>query len=158
MSWEQVSLSDTKLDKPAAVPAAQGVIFTLQPGAQYRINQYNGIQELNVRFDVSEGDFTGRPLFVSYPDPTAVSKAKADGTPGKPMTWSAQALKKLEIALGVDALPGEDPASYLNRVATQGNARVKGDILPGRSYIDSKTGEQKTEDPKLGIFTFSPAA
>jgi hypothetical protein len=74
------------------------------------------------------------------------------------MTWSAQALKKLEISLGQDALPGEDTAAYLNRIATNGNARVVAPLLPGKTYTDKKTGLERTEDPKFGIFDVQPAA
>jgi len=159
MGWESITLADTKIEKPAAIPAGK-YVWTLQPGASYRTNPYNGIQELNVRFDVTEGEFSGRAVFVSYPDPTAVSKdkTKEDGTvvPGKPMTWSAQALKKLEISLGQDALPGEDTAAYLNRVALNGNARVIAPLLAGKTYV--KDGVSKVEDPKFGIFDVSPAA
>jgi hypothetical protein len=150
MGWEQVTLYDVKLDKPPAVPAGS-YVFTLQPGASYRQNPYNGIQELNVRFDVTEGEFAGRPVFVSYPDPSAI-----DGK-GKPMTWSTQALKVLEISLGVDSLPGEDTAAYLNRVALNGNARITAPLLVGKNYIDKKTGQERTEDPKFGIFKVAPA-
>jgi hypothetical protein len=152
MPWEQVALADIKIDKPTPVPAGS-YIFTLQPGASYRTNPYNGVQELNVRFDVSEGEFAGRPVFVSYPDPTAIATSS-----GKPMTWSAQALKKLEISLGVDSLPGEDTAAYLNRVALAGNARITAPLLPGKTYTDKKTGEERIEDPKFGIFAVAPAA
>jgi len=151
LGWETVSLADTKIDKPAAVPAGN-YVFVLQPGASYRTNPFNQIEELNVRFDVAEGEFAGRPVFVSYPDPTALNKA------GKPMTWSAQALKKLEIALGQDALPGEGTAAYLNRVAMNGNARITAPLLPGKTYVDKKTGQEKVEDPKFGIFQIEPAA
>lgn len=162
MGWEQVSLADTKLDKPAPVPVGK-YVFVLQPGAQYRTNQYTNINELNVRFDVRDGDFAGRPVFVSYPDPTTIGKDKinestGEVTKGKPYTWSAQALKKLELSLGVDALPGEDTAAYLNRAALTGAAVVTADILPGRTYKDKNTGEDKQEDPKFGIFTVQPAA
>lgn len=161
MGWETVVLADTKVEKPAPVPVGR-YVFTLQPGASYRTNPYNQIQELNVRFDITEGEQAGRPVFVSYPDPTAVSKDKVleDGTikHGKPMTWSAQALKKLEIAIGQDALPGEDTAAYLNRVALNGNARITAPMLPGKVYVDKKTGEKKTEDPSFGIFDIAPAA
>lgn len=150
MGWETISLADTQLEKPSPVPAGQ-YVFTLQPGAQYRTNKYNNISELNVRFDVSEGDFAGRPMFVNYPDPTALNKS------GKPLAWSAQALKKLEISLGVDALPGEDPAAYLNRVAAQGG-RITADVLAGGTYTDKNTGKEKEENPKFGIFTVAPAA
>jgi hypothetical protein len=157
MGFENVTLADTKLEKPAPVPAGH-YVFQLQPGASYRQNPYNQIQELNVRFDVaSEGEFQGRPVFVTYPDPTAVSKGK-DGQPGKSLKWSAQALKKLEISLGVDALPGEDTAAYLNRVALSGSGRVTADILPGKEFTDSKTGQKRNGDPDFGIFTVAPAA
>lgn len=152
MGFETVILADVKIEKPAPVPAGLGYTFQLQPGASYRDNPYNKIQELNVRFDVTEGDFAGRPVFVSYPDPSALNKS------GKPMSWSAQALKKLEVALGSDSLPGEDPATYLNRVALNEHSRIKADILPGKSYKDSKTGEDREGDPTFGIFTVSPAA
>ncbi len=151
MGWETVSLADTKIEKPAPVPAGN-YIFTLQPGASYRQNPYNNIAELNVRFDVSEGEHAGRPVFVSYPDPTALNRE------GKPMSWSAQALKKLEISLGVDSLPGEDTAAYLNRVAVNGNARITAPLLPGKVYVNKKTGLEATEDPKFGIFQVEPAA
>jgi hypothetical protein len=162
MGWETVQLADVKVEKPQAVPAGR-YVFTLQPGAAYRQNPYNNIQELNVRFDVTEGEFAGRPIFVSYPDPTAIAKDKVDPvtgvvTPGKPMTWSAQALKKLELALGQDSLPGEDTAAYLNRVALNGNARITAPLLAGKFYTDKKTGEKKPEDPKFGIFDVAPAA
>lgn len=150
MSWENVVLADTKIEKPSPVPVGS-YIFTLQPGASYRQNPYNNVQELNVRFDVTEGEFSGRPVFVSYPDPTALNKE------GKPLTWSAQALKKLEISIGQDALPGEDTASYLNRVAMNG-ARITAQMLPGRVYKDKNTQADRTEDPKFGIFTVQPAA
>jgi hypothetical protein len=151
MSWENVVLADVKIEKPSPVPAGS-YTFTLQPGASYRSNPYNGVTELNVRFDVTGGDHSGRPVFVSYPDPTALNKE------GKPMSWSAQALKKLEIAIGQDSLPGEDTAAYLNRVALNGNARITASLLPGKTYIDKKTGAERVEDPKFSIFDVNPAA
>jgi hypothetical protein len=163
MGFETVILADVKIERPAPVPAGKGYTFQLQPGAAYRVNSKSNIQELNVRFDVADGEFAGRPVFVSYPDPTAVAKDKVDQqtgavTAGKPMSWSAQALKKLEIALGTDSLPGEDPATYLNRVALNSHSRITADILPGRTYTDNKSGETKTMDPQFGIFTVGAAA
>lgn len=151
MSWETVSLADVKVEKPQPVPAGS-YVFTLQPGASYRTNQFNGVEELNVRFDITEGEFAGRPVFVTYPDPTALNSK------GQPMSWSAQALKVLELALGQDAMPGEDTAAYLNRVALNGNARVTAPLLPGKTYVDKKTNQERTEDPKFGIFKVEPAA
>lgn len=152
MGFETVFIADIKIEKPTPVPAGKGYTFQLQPGASTRENPYNKVQELNLRFDVTDGEFAGRPVFVSYPDPTALNKE------GKPMSWSAQALKKLEVALGTDGLPGEDPVTYFNRVALNHHSRVTADILPGKSYKDKTTGEQKDGDPQFGIFTVSPAA
>lgn len=151
MGFETVRLSDVKLERPEAVPAGN-YTFKLQPGAAYRENPFTHVQELNVRFDVVEGDFAGRPTFFAYPDPTSLKKD------GKPNTWSAQALKKLEVALGVDAMDGEDTAEYLNRVALNGDARITGSILPGNTYKDKNTGAEKVGEPKFGPFTVGPAA
>lgn len=150
MGFELLKLAEVKLEKPEAVPAGN-YIFKLQPGAAERVNPYSNVTELNVRFDVVEGEFSGRPVFFAYPDPESLSKK------GKPNTWSAQALKKLEIALGVDAFEGEGTTEYLNRVALNGDARITGSILPGNTYTD-KNGAEKTGDPKFGPFSVGAAA
>lgn len=147
MGFEAVLLADVKLEKMPPIPVGT-YTFQLQPGATYRINERKGgLQELNVRFDVVGGELGGRVAWASYPDPTAKDSK------GKPMTWSAQALKVLEIALGTDALPGEDPAMYLNRVATSAHNRVIANVIPGKSYKDNVTGETKEGNPSFGIFT-----
>lgn len=148
LGFETVNLSDVVLEKPKPLGIGD-YVFTLLPGSEFRINKYTEIQELNVRIAVAEGDAAGKNVFVTYPDPTAVGKKS-----GKPMTWSAQALKKLEIALGVDSLPGENPKDYLNRVATNGAARFGASIIAGR-YI--KQGQTEA-DPEFGHFTVRPAA
>lgn len=133
MGFVDVKLSDVELDKPSPVTKGE-YTFQLAPGAAYRINQYTGVEELNVSASVaSEGDFQGRRVFWSYPDPTAIGKKS-----GKPMSWSAQALKKFELALGEDSLPGEDPATYLNRVALNGNVRF------GASMVDETRKNEET--------------
>src|SRR5712691_11010716 len=136
MGWENVVLADTKIEKPPAIPVGT-YVFTLQPGASYKERTFTKadgtsttVKELNVRFDITDGEHAGRPVWVSYPDPTAIDSK------GKPMTWSAQAVKKLEISLGQDALPGEDTVVYLNRVALNGNARITAPLLPGKNYIN----------------------
>jgi hypothetical protein len=147
MPFTDVVLADVELDKPQPVPLGK-YVFTLAPGAIWRTNKFNGTEELNVSFIVSEGDLAGKRVFVTYPDPKAVSSK------GKSMAFSAQALKKLEIALGVDSLPGEGSATYLNRVASNGAARVTASIVPDR-YI--REGETEPR-PVFGIFTVAPAA
>lgn len=153
MPFVEVALADVEIEKPQALPLGD-YTWQVQPGAEYRESKYakdntgQPLQELNVRFDIADGDFAGRVMFVHYPDPTAISEK------GKSLKWSAQALKKLEIALGTDALPGEDPARYLNRVATSGSNRFGASIVPGR-YI--KQGATEAE-PEFGIFSVHPAA
>ena len=151
MPFTDVVLSDIELEKPPSIPLGT-YKFKLQPGAQYRTNKYNGVEELNVRFDVAEGDFAGRPVFVNYPDPTAIIKTGKNA--GKPMAFSAQALKRLEIALGEDSQPGETPADYLNRVATTANSLITAQMIDASYVKDGKTGAKVD----FGIFSVSPAA
>lgn len=133
MPFVDLRLDEVKIEKPAAVPAGD-YTWQLLPGALYRINKFNEIEELNVSAAVAEGEYAGRRAFWNYPDPTAVSKT------GKPMTWSAQALKKLELALGVDVLPGEDVVAYLNRVANSNNNRFGGALVE-ETRKDATSGE-----------------
>jgi hypothetical protein len=152
LGFETVNLSDVELQKP--VPLSLGdYTFQLLPGAETAANKFNGIEELTLSAAVAEGDDSGKRVFWRYPDPTAVSKPK-DGSAGKPLTWSAQAMKKLEIALGVDSLPGENPKDYFNRVATSGNARFGASMIPGRNIRQGETEPR----PEFGVFTVKPAA
>lgn len=132
MGFVDVKLSDVVLDKPSPVPVGD-YVFQLVPGAVYRVNKYTNIEELNVSAAVAEGEFAGRRVFFTYPNPAAIGKNS-----GKPMTWSAQALKKLEISLGEDALPDEDPATYLNRVALTNNNRF------GASMVEETRKNEET--------------
>jgi hypothetical protein len=151
MPFTDVKLSDVELEKPASIPIGT-YKFKLQPGAQTRVNKFNGVEELNVRFDVAEGEYAGRPVFVNYPDPTAIQQKGKNA--GKPMAFSAQALKRLEIALGEDSLPGEDPQTYLNRVATSGNSFITAQMVDA-SYVKNGATVPKFE---FGIFTVGAAA
>ena len=110
MPFVDVKLKDVELEKPQAIPVGD-YVFQLLPGAEVRINKYSQLEELNLSASVAEGDFQGRRVFWSYPDPSTV------GTSGNSFAWSSQAMKKLEISLGEDALDGEDSLSYFNRVA-----------------------------------------
>ena len=133
MPFVDLRLDEVKIEKPAAVPAGD-YTWQLLPGALVRINKYTEQEELNVSAAIAEGEFAGRRAFWNYPDPTAVSKT------GKPMTWSAQALKKLELSLGIDVLPGENAADYLNRVANSNNNRF-GAALVAETRKDATSGE-----------------
>ena len=106
MSWENIKLSDvsTQLE---LIPA--GVYtFELSPGAKFD-------EKGNLRVSatiVNDGEFTGKRVFFSYPDPESIS-AKT----GKVNNWSATALKRFTEALGADYQDGELPDALLNRVA-----------------------------------------
>ena len=101
MTWSNVDL--TTVNPAMEIVPAQEYVFSLG-GAKYGESDPNRI-EVNASI-VTEGDFTGRKIFWSYPDP---SKPKCE--------WAPKALKRLEMALGVDAEPMEDPVTYLNRAA-----------------------------------------
>jgi hypothetical protein len=148
MGFQEVKLADVELEKFESLPAGS-YTFAVVPGAEFRTNKFNGVEELNLSFVVTEGDFAGRRIFQTYPDSTALNKKT-----GKPMTWSAQALKKLSVVIGIDPLEGEDLVTYFNRIAVSGNARFTGQMAPGK-YIPEGQTEPKVE---FNIFTVSPAA
>lgn len=149
MGFTEVVLADIELEKKDFSIPAGTYTFSLLPGAEYRTNKFTGIEELNLSFAVTDGDYAGRRVFQSYPDPTAIAKKS-----GKPMTWSQQALKKLQVVIGIDPNPGETPADYFNRAALTGNARFTGVMAPG-NYIPDGATEPKIE---FNIFQVSPAA
>jgi hypothetical protein len=139
MGFEQVVLADVKLDKPAQ-PGVGDYVFELLPLAEYRTNKFTGNTELNMQASVIstvDGDtkFAGRRVFWTYVDPTSVSK-----NTGKPNTWSAQAMKKLELSLGEDALEGEDPKTTFNRIASKGGVRFGANLVE-ETRKDKETGE-----------------
>ena len=146
MGFVDLKLSDIELEKRGL--GLGTYIFQLLPGTETRQNKFTGTEELNVSAAVAEGDDKGKRVWFTYPDPTVLSKN------GKSMAWSAQALKKLEIALGTDALPGEDPATYLNRVASSEAARFKATVSPSRYIRDGETDPR----PEFNVFSVSPAA
>lgn len=134
MSWANINLSEIN---PAfeIVPEGQ-YTFTLG-GAKYSERDPGRI-EANATI-ATEGDFTGRKMFFSYPDP---EKPKCE--------WSPKALKRLEQAIGVDSVAGEDPVAYLNRVA--------GNKFSARVKHSKATEEYPNPRAELGIHSVSPAA
>jgi hypothetical protein len=147
MSWETVTLADIKPEEFSQVPLGD-YTFTLQPGAKIRVNNF-GNEEIVAMAAIAEGDQKGRCVFLQYPDPEVVNT-----NTGKKQTWSAQALKKLEIALGTDALPGEKSVDYLNRVAGNGHSRFKGTIAPANKI---RNGEVEPRN-EFKLFSVAPAA
>src|SRR5271170_8442905 len=146
MGFVDVQLSEIQVES-SSLPAGK-YVFQLNPGAEYRVGKVSKQEELAVSATVSEGELSGRLAFWQYPDPTVQSKN------GKSQAWSAQAIKKLEVSLGVDSVPGEDPAMYFNRVASNGAARFSGEIIT-ETYVKNGNTESTT---KFAIFKVGPAA
>jgi hypothetical protein len=146
MAFIDVVVADIELESNGL--GAGKYVFDLNPGAAYRTNKFNGQEELKLSATVAEGDSKGRVTFWEYPDPTSESKN------GKSMAWSAQAIKKLQVALGVDALPGEDPATYFGRVANDSAGRFSGEII---EETFEKNGVKQTKT-KFSVFKVGPAA
>jgi hypothetical protein len=130
--WTNIDLT-TINPNPEIVPA-QEYAFSLN-GAKYS-EMYPGKIECNATI-VTEGDFTGRKLFFSYPDPAVKD-------------WSPKALKKLEIALGVDINVGEDPVEYLNRCAGMHFGAMVSHSKPSDEYPNPRAN--------LNIFSVKAAA
>lgn len=148
MSWNDVKLADIKIEEGFAAIPAGTYTFNLLPGATVRTNKF-GTEELVASAAISEGDQAGRRIFLQYPDPTSVNE-----NTGKTADWSAQALKKLELALGVEQAETETPVTYLNRVASNGHGKFALTMGPARKI---RTGETEARiEPKL--FSVGPAA
>lgn len=137
MSWTSI---DLKQINPAQLDlvAAGTYNFELNAGAKY--NERGAIlASANI---VSDGEFKGKRVLFSYPDPESVSQD------GKVQTWAGVALKRLEVALGIDFEQGEDPVAYLNRAA--GNR-----FAAGIAVKEDNTGTKRSNIQLLNV---KPAA
>ena len=134
--WETILLADVN---PNQEPVPEGdYTFTLLGAAP---NDFNPAK-LNVSAVISnECDFTGRRIRFSYPDP-------------QEFDWSARTVKRLEIALGVDSLPGESTIEFLNRAGSEG-ARFSAPIKEV-TYKHRETGEDITKND-VDIFKVTAA-
>jgi hypothetical protein len=132
-AWQSIDLS--KVNPNLEIVPAGTYTFSLS-GAKYGFNDPNRIEATATI--VSEGEFAGRKLFFSYPDP---SRPKCD--------WSPKALKRLMQAIGEDPTEGEDPVAYLNRIAgSHFNASVR---------HTKPTDEYPNPRAELNVFNVSPA-
>lgn len=137
MSWQNIDLKNIST-QPEAIPDGTYTL-TINPGAKL-----NDKETLLVSGTIAQdGEFTGRHVYWSYPDPESVS-AK-----GAVNSWAAVAFKRLTQALGIDMNEGELPVEYLNRVA--GN-RV---IFPVNTQLP--TDEYPTPRTNVKIFNPRPA-
>jgi hypothetical protein len=133
MSFETVTLADVVLDKPEQ-PGVGEYILELLPLAVWREHRFfkqadgSPQMELSMQATIAEGDFAGRRVFFSYGDPTVIKPN------GKPNSIEAQKMKKLEIVLGGDALPGEAVADTFNRLASSGYNRFAASLVEETRY------------------------
>jgi hypothetical protein len=106
MSWTNIRLSEVNANQLDLVAPGK-YVFSINTGAKYNDR---GALLASATIE-SDGEFRGKRMLFSYPDPESTNSE------GKVQTWSAVAFKRLEIALGQEVVDGEDPAEYLNRVA-----------------------------------------
>lgn len=134
-SWTDIDL--TKINPGFDVIPEGDYTYSVR-GAKY--SQWDSTRVEVSATIVSEGEFTGRVLFFSYPDPV-----KYD--------WVPKAFKRLEQALGVDMLPGQDPVDYLNQNAGLRFAGAAKFRKPGPN--DAEDAPKRTE---VNIFKVRAAA
>lgn len=133
MTWKNIDLANINPNLEL-IPAKQ-YTFELLVGAKYD-DRDPGRISANAAI-VNDGEFTGRRLFFSYPNPEIKE-------------WSPKALKRLEQALGVDAQEGEDPVAYLNRAAGSRFGAAVTHTVPNEEYPNPRAN--------LNIFSVKPAA
>jgi len=138
MSWTNIDLKNISTQVELLPPGTY--TFEVSPGAKFNDK---GTLLASARV-ATEGEFKGKPVFFSYPDPESVSAG------GKVNSWSAVALKRLEMAVGVDFNDGETPDVYLNRIAGQ---RFTGVVTHSPT-----NDEYPTPRVNLNLFNLKPAA
>lgn len=132
IKWSDVSTQDE------IIPVGT-YTWELAPGAKF--NEYGALKFSVTAVDA--GEFTGRRLFPSFPNPEGTSQA------GKSFAWSKTCFKRLIAAIGVEPEEGEAEDAYLNRVA--GNRF--------RCPVKHRSSEDyPTPQAELNLFNFSPAA
>jgi hypothetical protein len=133
VKWDEVSGQDSIIPEGT---------YTLEVAPGARFNEQGSLKASASVVD--GGEFTGKRVFFSYPNPDGVSNG------GKSFAWSKTAFKRLITALGEDPQEGEPEDAYLNRVA--GN-RFRGQIR------HSKPNDQyPNAQAELNLFNVGPAA
>lgn len=137
MAWENINIQDISTQMELLPEGKYN--FELSAGAKF---DEKGTLKASATVN-GNGEFTGKRVFFTYPDPESVSAA------GKVNSWSAVAFKRLEQALGVDINPGENPVDYLNRAA--------GGHFTG-TITHSPATEQYPAQVRLNLFNVQPGA
>lgn len=133
VKWDEVSGQD------AIIPAGTYTL-ELAPGARFA---ENGSLKASASV-VTEGEFAGKRVFFSYPDPEGTSSN------GKSFAWSKTAFKRLISAIGIDPEVGEAEDAYLNRVA--------GNRFRGQIRHSAVTEQYPTAQAELNLFNVAAAA
>lgn len=148
MSWENTQLSEVV--ESAKTP------FTPIPEGTYKLRLL-GVKpdtyrptDLAMDFQIAEGQYAGRRIFPTLPDPSVKS-------------WALNAAKKLADALGVtqDTANGETIPAMLNRAASNGHAVVSAQVTV-ETYLSKK--ESTPDNPvykqnnKVSLFSFEATA
>lgn len=131
IKWDDVSAQD------AIIPEGKYTL-ELAPGAKFL---ETGALKTSASV-VNDGEFTGKRVFFSYPNPEGASSQ------GKSFAWSKTAFKRLISAIGVDPEEGEAEDAYLNRVA--------GNRFTGQ--IRHRAQEGYPTQAELNLFNVSAAA
>jgi hypothetical protein len=100
--WEDIDLTEVTTGFEL-IPEGDNYVFTILPGA--KPSKFDA-ERVEVPVAISTGEFAGRQLFLSYPDPKR---------PG--CEWSPKAFKRLVEVLGVDVEKGETPLQILSKSA-----------------------------------------
>lgn len=131
MSWSDIDL--TKVSATIEPVAIGEYTFELQAGVKMSADG----SRIECAATIAEGQFAGRKLFFSYPDPTTYD-------------WSPRVLKRLINALGEDVVEGETALDVLQRSAGK---------RFGAPVKDGKTSEAyPTPKRELDIFKVKAAA
>lgn len=137
MSWTNI---DFKSINPSTVDVIAEGVYKLQLNSGAKYNDRHSI--LASATVTQDGEFTGKRLLFSYPDPESTSQD------GKVQDWAKIAFKRLEVAMGVDIEEGEDPVAYLNRAA--------GSYFSGKVVV--KMDNTGTPRSNLQLLNVKPAA
>lgn len=139
MSWTTIDLTQVN-PAPEIIPPKQ-YTFELAPGTKYDERDPGRI--LCSASIVNDGEFTGRRMFFSYPDPEGFNSK------GNKNDWSSKAVVRLLTALGHEPT-NADVVDQLNAAA-------------GGRFVAEVTHTKPTEEypnprANLNIFNPKPAA
>lgn len=129
MSWNSIDLST--VNPNLEIIPVKSYTWELLPGTKYSERDPGKI-EVSAAI-VNDGEFTGRRIFFSYPDPGVKE-------------WSPKVLRRLLDAMGADYQAGEDPVAILNSSA-------------GHRFAASVTHSKPTEEypnPRANLDIFNP--